>query len=243
MNKQKLLTFIDKANIGEVIEAVKIVSDGTDLYTECTNPESSLWASVKLKNAGMDKYDLYVYSLSILKNFLKVLGEDITISPHKGEADKLLGLFLNDGVTEVNYVLADESVVPKPKSAKKLPDPDVEILLDEGFMSRYIKAKAILSDKKAFTLLMDKKTNKLEFVIGYEMNNSNRIKLDITPVPGKDKVEVPISFDANHLREILASNRDCTSAVLSVYTKGLAVVTFSVGDYESVYRLSRKVDE
>jgi hypothetical protein len=242
MNKQKLLTFIDTCNVGEVIEAVKIVSDGTDLCTECTSVDTSIWATVKLKNAGMDKYVLSIFSLSRLKSFLKVLGEEITITPHLN-GDKLTGLFLNDGVTEVNFVLSEESIIPKPKSPKKLPDPDIEIPIDEGFVSRFIKAKAILSDKDTFTLLMDKKTFKLEFVIGHSMINSDRIRLDINPIPGKDRLDNPISFNANHLREILACNRDCTSSTLSVYTKGLATISFSVGDFESRYQLSRKVDE
>ena len=234
--------FLEKCGIGEVVEAVKIVSDGTDLFTECTTTDASLWASVKLKNSGMDKYTLNIFSISRLKSFLKVLGEEITIQPHMN-GDNLIGLFLSDGLTEVNYVLSEESIIPKPKSLKKLPDPDVEIPIDEGFANRFIKAKSILSEESAFTILMDKKKTKLEFVIGYNLNNSDRIKLDITPVPGKDKVEVPISFNANHFREILANNRDCTSATLSVYTKGLAIISFISGDFESRYQLSKKVDE
>ena len=87
---------------------------------------------------------------------------------------------------------------------------------------------------------MNKKGDKLELVIGFSTINSNRVKLDINTVKGKDKLEKPISFNANYLKEILSKNSDATGAILKVAAVGIAKLEFKTTDFESVYYLIQK---
>ncbi len=74
-------------------------------------------------------------------------------------------------------------------------------------------------------------------IIGYSSINSNRIKLAINAVDGKDTVSKNINFNANHLKEILVANKDCTNANLKVSDAGLASVQFVCDDIISEYYL------
>jgi hypothetical protein len=129
--------------------------------------------------------------------------------------------------------------VPKAPKLKALPDWDVVLNLDTDFIARFVKAKGALKDVDTFTLLMGKKSKKLEMVIGYSSINSNRISLDITPEKGKDSVDEPISFSAKYFKEILSVNSDATDATLNISSKGLAYIKFSNADYDSEYYLTK----
>ncbi len=133
-------------------------------------------------------------------------------------------------------VTADLSVIPVAPPLKKVPPTNAEIALDAEFISRYISSKNALPDVETFTLLMNKK-GVLELVIGHSSINSNRIKLNVTTKNGKDKVAKNISFNANHLKEILIANKDCTDATLKVSDAGLSVVEFTCGEFTANYYL------
>ena len=45
----------------------------------------------------------------------------------------------------------------------------------------------------------------------------------------------PIYFNADLFKEVLVSNKECSSAVLKVSNEGLAKVNFKVDDYDSTY--------
>jgi hypothetical protein len=112
----------------------------------------------------------------------------------------------------------------------------VEIPLDADFISKFVSSKGALADVDTFTLTMNKK-GKLEMIIGYSSINSNRIKLAVNAVEGKDTVTKNINFNANHLKEILVANKDCTNAHLKVSEAGLASVEFVCGDITAEYYL------
>ena len=44
-----------------------------------------------------------------------------------------------------------------------------------------------------------------------------------------------VSFNANLFRDVLVSNKECTSATLEVSNEGLARINFKVDDYDSTY--------
>jgi hypothetical protein len=86
--------------------------------------------------------------------------------------------------------------------------------------------------------LINKKTDKLELVIGYAQINSNRISLAVDAENGKDTVSKPISFSAKYFKEILSANSDATESTLNVSSKGLAYVKFNSDEYDSEYYLT-----
>jgi hypothetical protein len=151
---------------------------------------------------------------------------------------RLVGLLLTDDNTEVNFVLSDLSVIPKAPGVKAPKDFDVEIPIDSAFVDLFVKGKNTLPEVDSFTLMM--KDGKLVLIIGYSSINSNRVKINVKPTVGKDKLDKPISFNANYFKEILLKNQDATGAVLKISALGIGNISFTTPDYESNYFLIKK---
>jgi hypothetical protein len=239
MNKEKLITFIEKYHLNDSIPSVKMVSDGTTLKTAFVAEDKTLAGNVTFNDAKLEKCELGVFDTARFKSFLKILGDDIKIVLNKVD-DRLVGLLISDDNTEVNFMLSDLSVIPVAPKVKDIKIFDVEIPIDAAFVERFTKAKSVLPDVDSFTLLMNKKGDKLELVIGYASINSNRIKVEIKATPGKDKLEKPISFNANYFKEILLQNRDATGAIFKVQAAGIAYIAFTTPEFEANYYLIKK---
>jgi hypothetical protein len=191
---------------------------------------------VTLNNfSDLEDGELGINDTSKLVKLLGVLKDEIKTEYNK-VGDKITSVVFSDESTDVQYVIADLSVIPSAPPLKKIPPFTVEIPLDAEFISKFVSSKGALADVDTFTLMMNKK-GKLEMIIGYSSINSNRIKLAVNAVEGKDTVTKNINFNANHLKEILLANRDCTNAHLKVSEAGLASVEFVCGDITAEYYL------
>jgi hypothetical protein len=113
---------------------------------------------------------------------------------------------------------------------------EVEILLNTEFKERLVKAMAALSEAKDF-VLMNNKQKKLDMIINYEDINTNRIRLPVTTVDGKDQINTPVGFSTPILKAILASNPDVDGAILKATGNGMAAIEFSDDKFDSKYLL------
>jgi hypothetical protein len=240
MNKNTLVTFIEKYNLQGAVESVKIVSDGKTLKTSFVTEDKTMAGSVTAKAFPLEECELSIFDTTKLKGFLKILDDDIKISLDKTDDDTLTGIFMSDDNTEVNFMLSDPSVIPAAPKVKEIKDFDVEIPIDESFIDRFTKAKNSLPEVDSFTLMMNKKGDKLELIIGYSSVNSNRVKVEIKPTPEKDKLDKPISFNANYFKDILNKNRESTGAVFKIASAGISQITFSTSEFDSNYYLIKK---
>lgn len=239
MDKSKLDGFIKRYNLNGCVESVKIVSseDENSLTTSFISEEKHILGNVTLKKEDFGDYEMGVLETGKLKQLLGVLNSEIEVDTVTSD-DRVISLGFSDKNTKVNYMLSDISVIPKVPNIKQLPEWDVVLPLTKDFMNRFIKAKTALPDVNTFTLLMNKKSQKLEMVIGYASINSNRISLDISPEDGKDTIDKTISFAAKYFKEVLSSNSEATDAKLYVSAKGLAYIKFDTEEYLSEYYLT-----
>ena len=173
-----------------------------------------------------------VYDTSKLTKMLSVLGDDVEFSISDIDG-KPVSLKFKDGSTNINYMLADLSVIPNVPDLKQLPPFNVEIKLDSNFISKFIKAKGALADENNFTFTC--KNGKGQIVLGHSNINTNRINIDVDCVCEGD-VE-PISFSATYLKEILVANKEATDATLKISSQGLSHIHFEIDNYESNYYL------
>jgi hypothetical protein len=236
MTKSTLESFIKKYFLNGNNESVKLVSNKKVLKASTITEDKNVLSFVTLSNfEGFDDAEVGIYNTSKLKQMLGVLSTEIDVSLNK-DKDKVTSLTLSDDKIEVKYVTADLSVIPTAPNLKQIPAFNFNIVMDENFIDKFIKAKNALPEVGTFTLLKNKK-GKVEMVIGYAPNiNSDRITLNVTPQSDKDDIKDPISFSAIYLKEILLSNADSgENAVLKVSDKGLANISFKNGDFESNY--------
>jgi hypothetical protein len=238
MKKQVLNTFIDKYSLNGSIESVKWVVDNKNkqIKTSSISDDKNALSYVIIKDdAGLVDSEFGINDTTKLKKLLNVLTEEVVIAFNKRE-EKIVSLSLNSEGTDVQYVTADLSVIPKVPDLKKLPPFNLEIPLTKEFVTTFVKAKSALSDVDTMTFSKDKK-DKIKLTIGYSNVNSNRINIDVKPSEGKDSLGKTIHFSAKYLKEILTSNGDCENAVLKISDHGILHVEFNNDLFNSSYYL------
>lgn len=237
MNKSKLLSYIEKYNLGGHVESVKWVSDGntSTLKTNFISDEKSVLGMLTLNNFKLGDAEIGVFDTAKLKALLGVLGDEVEIDLQKS-GERFVSMKISDDSTFVNFMLADLSVIPMFPNLKKLPDFNLVIPIDKAFSEKFIRSKSALPDVDVFTLIENKK-KKLELVLGHSSINSNRVTLGVTPLQGKDKISKSISFSAKYLKEILLSNSESENATLQVSDSGLAKISFTSEDFKVDYYL------
>jgi len=238
MKKQTINTFIDKYSLNGTIESVKWVVDNANkqIKTASISDDKNVLSFVVIKDsAGLNDAEIGINDTAKLKKLLSVLNDEVNISFNTRE-DKIVSLSLTGESTDVQYVTADLSVIPKVPELKKLPPFNLEIPLTKEFVTTFVKAKNALSDVDTLTFTKDKK-DKIKLVLGFSSVNSNRINIDFKAVEGKDTLSKTIHFSAKHLKEILTSNSDCENAVLKISDAGIAHVEFNNDTFNSSYYL------
>jgi hypothetical protein len=233
IEKKVLESFIRKYSLNQNIEKAKITCKNKTLKTSTISDEKNCLCIISLDKFGdLEDCEFGVYNTSKLKQLLSVLSDKIDVSLNKVD-DKITSLTLADNKIQVQYCTADLSAVKDAPALKQLPDFNCGIVVNEDFVSKFIKAKNALSDVDTFTLIMKK--DKLNLVIGYSSINSDRITLDINTVKGKDTVEKPLSFSAKYFKEILSANSESSETVFNVSDKGLGTISFRKDNFESNY--------
>jgi hypothetical protein len=228
MTKSKFDGFINRYSLGGEIESVLVKSDSKSLAVSFISDDKTLLGNVSVDDVSLPEGDFGIYTTSMLKQFLSVLDENITVSTSVGS------LQFSDAKTKVNYMLAAESVIPQVPKLKELPEFNVEIKLDADFINKFIKSKnAIGNDSDSFTFIS--KGGKSEVILGYSTQNTNRISITVDAEVDGD-VE-PISFSSTYLKQILTVNKDSNSSVMKISSKGLMHMTFTDDIYNCEYFL------
>ena len=220
MEKQTLNRFVSKYNLAGLVESVKWESKDGSLTTSFISDDKSVLGSVNMKEFESPDSEFGVYDTTKLTKMLSVLGNDVDFSINDIDG-KPVSLKFKDGSTNVNYMLADLSVIPNVPDLKQLPPFNVEIKLDANFISKFIKAKGALQDENNFTFTCKDKEGSI--VLGYSNINTNRINIDVDCTCEADVK--PISFSATYLKEILVANKEATNATLKISSQGLAHIS------------------
>ena len=200
------------------------------ISTSFVTPDKSLLGNVAVDKFQFEDAELGVYQTDQLKSLINVLGDDVSLDLTKF-GDKAVSLKVKNGPVSVDYVLSDLSVISDPPQMKRLPEFGTKIKLDSNFISTFIKGKGALSDVDTFSVV--KNGSGCDVVIGYSTTNTNRVNIPVNF--SSCDIDTPITFNANLFKEVLVSNRECTSAILEVSTEGLAKVNFKIDDFDSTY--------
>jgi len=230
MQKTKLNRFIQKYNLNGNVNSVKWSAKDNTLSTTFVTSDKTLMGTVKVDNFQFDNGDVGVYTTDQLIKLLGVLGEDVTMNVSRS-ADKAISMNVANGVVSVDYTLSDLSVIPDPPQLKRIPDFQTQIKVDSSFIETFIKGKSALSEAETFTIVNGHTGP--EVVIGYATTNTNRVNIPVETT--SNGLTDNISFNANLFRDVLVSNKECTSATLEVSNDGLARISFKVDDYDSTY--------
>jgi len=242
MIKTKLETFIKKYSLGNILDVVRWTCKNKVLTVNEITADKKLMVTTNIKNFDSFRdIEFIIRDTRGLKSKLAILGEEFTINLISGDENpnRIIAMELEDDRTTllVNTGAEGDDKGKKPK-LMNIPDYDVEIVLTEQFKTDFSKAKSSFSDVNLFTLIMSKKKQKLEMVLGYSSNNNtDRVALSVYPVEGKNTINTPINFSADALKEILNANSEAKDPILKVSEQGLAFIGFSDENFDSQYYL------
>lgn len=242
MEKKHIETFIKKYNLNGAIEGVLWQNDNNNLSVTAMTSDRKLFASVQLEKAAsfFTGVEIGIQDTNKLKKMLGVLSDNVALSldVDENDATRVRQIIAEDGKNTVNFTTAAKDVIDPVPKMKNVPPFDVEITFSPEFIDTFSKAfSAVADDQALFTLIMSKKKQKLELVLGYKQNLSDRIALEVAATAGKDTVKNPISFNAKHLKDILAANSEVANPVLNVSEAGLANINFVDSGFTSKYYL------
>ena len=233
MNKQKLVKFIDKYNLGGLVNSAILSFKDNTLNTRFTSGDKSLLGILSMDKWDFEDGEFGVYNTEQLVKLLSVLDDDVTMTVSKA-GDKAVSIQLSDTVSKVNYMLTDTSVISRPPVPESLPQNfELKININPQFISKFISGKQALAETDTFTVFTKNDTTSI--VIGYASVNTNRVTIPVSTTEYK-QMDL-ISFNATNFKEILSANKECESALLEVSPDGIAKITFKIDNYKSTYYL------
>lgn len=239
MKKETLIQFIDKYSLGDTIKAVNWKVIAADKVLKARGELDSKSFTMDVTLSGFEEITedvrIPIATTQKIRSMLAPFGEDIKLDLNKSN-DRVLGFTVTDPNCESYCTAADPTAIPP--VTKDLTDKhvyDVEIALTEEFVTAFLKARNALDEVKEFTIKTNK-NDKVEFVLGYSVANTNRISLIAPTVNGKDKFEgQPVKFPANNFVEILKANKEFTDGILYLKSGGVFKVVYKNDKFQCSY--------
>jgi hypothetical protein len=231
MEKSKLQSLINRYYLAGNCEAVKLKENAEGINCELIDMDQTVVGKIQWKTTPFMKGELGINHTGALIKMLSALGENIEIDV-KDAAGKNYAMKISEGKTEATFMLADTTVIPAVPSINAEPAYQIEIPVNEEFITRFIKAKNALPDAKNFAVQV--KSGTIRFIINYSTVNADNITFEVGSTTSADME--PVCFSADKLKEVLVANRG-DSGKLHVSPDGLARIDFTGSDFESSYWL------
>jgi hypothetical protein len=233
MKKQTLQKFIEKYYLAGAVETVLWKSDST-LECDFVNETQDLVGKACMLQNKLPAGKIGVYKTSQFTKILTALNDDIDIK-FEGDPNQLYAISVNDTKTKAKFMLADPSVIKKAPEIKATPEWDIEININDSFISDFNKVRNALPEASIFAILSN--GNKVNFVINYSTINSTRLSFECDATKISDMPAT--AFNADLFKEVLNANKGMTGT-LKVSSKGLMKLEFSDTEFATSYFLVKQ---
>ncbi len=231
MEKSKLQSFINRYYLAGNCEAVTLKEAEQSITCELIDMDQTVVGKIKWNTTPFMKGMLGINHTGALIKMLGAVGENINIDV-KEAAGKNYAMKISEGTTQATFMLADTTVIPAVPTINAEPEYQVQIAVNEEFISKFIKAKNALPDAKNFAVQVQ--NGIVKFIMNYTTVNSDNITFEVGSTPGADMD--PVCFSADKLKEVLVANRGDVGQ-LHVSPDGLSRIDFVGSDFESSYWL------
>jgi len=227
MDKQHLLSVIDKYHLNGIVERTKWNISNDMLSIKFVSENKDLVGEI-LSNGfkELDGQELPIFNTSQLYKFINITGQFLTLSYKKDmKSHKLL---IADNQYNLEYILGDPARVPKGAEVGE-PEYPIEFTITRELIEGYIKAKKALSEAGIVTLesAYDETSNQIiRFTIGNNDAYAHKIIFN-SPATKMDIPSNPITFNGEYLREIFNNNKDFTIGNGYLSEEGLLKIKFT----------------
>lgn len=242
MEKSTLETFIKRYSLSGICEAAHWYSDAEKqtLIARAHTQEKTVILKVTLKKwEGVESCKLALPSSTKIKGMLGPIGDNVTFSLNKIR-DRVANFTVSDDDCEAICTVAEYDAFPETldvddDTIDDIPKEfEVEIKLTESLLDKVKKGVSALKEAKDFVLITNKK-GKLDMVINYEDTNTNRIRIPLETVDGKDKLDNPLGYSTPVFKSIIDANDNVEGSILKVSSRGLAIIGFEDDLFKSTY--------
>lgn len=239
INKENILNFIPHYYLGGKIEHVIWVASDNSIAVDFVDDSRTMVGKVFVKDVPLEDGSYGIFNTSQLVKMLNILDNDILleVNKHNGIANKFN---MSDSSTDIQFSLADESVIPKAPEIK-LNDFQITCELDKDTILKFIRSKESLPESNLLSVSSDNILGTPSLVLTLGNNTTGANKVAITLEANIEKsVPERLPFNSDNLKEILKSNKDSDVAILSVNILGLMKLYFEKKNVKSTYYLSRE---
>ena len=147
MEKSKLQSFISRYYLAGNCEAVKLNENDKGVGCELIDMDQTVVGKIQWNTDPFMKGELGINHTGALIKMLGAVGENITIDV-KDAAGKNYAMTISEGSTKATFMLADTTVIPAVPTINAEPDYQIQIPVNEEFISRFIKAKMLCQMQK-----------------------------------------------------------------------------------------------
>ena len=240
MNKQTLISAIDKYYLNGIVESVKWVIKDKNMTIDFITPFKNLVGKVISPNIDLEDSEIGIYNTSQFYKLVKIMDNYIVLKLNKSERGTPLELTIADNQYDLNYYLSDLNLIETVPAINEPESYDADLNIDANFISAFANAKKALGDIKQFTVKTeyDKENGTgLLITIGEGNGYANKIKFK-TPCESLFGLsEMP--FPADVMNEVLKANEEATEGKIQISNEGLMKLTFKEDSIESTYYLVR----
>lgn len=236
MNKELLLKFISKYNLGGSVESVIWKIENNILYTDFLLSDKSLRGEVLMKKSfDYDNAKFGIYETTQLNKMLGVIEDDCKINLVKIH-DKFRTMEISDTTTKIKFMLAELDVIESVGKVKYIPEFDLEIKLDSKLIDKILKTKSALDNAKYFKINADVLENTCRIIIG---SGSNKVLIDVE-CDNINEIN-DMAFSLEYFTKILSVNKKFNTNKFLVSREGLISLEFDGDEFKTNYLMVAQI--
>ena len=237
MNKSKVELFLEKVNLGGIVNKVFVETNDETSFIKATSDEGDLMihcvSEAKLFEPGEN---IGIYDISQFLRYLSLLqSDDVKYKLYKNDDGQFYKLAMVASGTTIDYTLSAEENIPKGTDLKKEPEISFGFKMTEDLATKIKKA----IDTSGSKLIYFAKTKK-GFVlnVGDVKSKDHVIKIKLESVKDFDVFAEgdTICFDSKYLRNILNVN---TTGTLKMLSKSTMLFNNKEDNIETTYYQKR----
>lgn len=237
MNRNYLQSILEKCYLSGLISSTRLKVSNKNIKLNFTNESKTFIGSVESSDFDLKDCEIGLYDLSQFLKLINILDNliEVTTFEKNGIIQKLL---IADNVYDLEYPLANISIIPKAGELNIEPNYNVEFNIDKELISKFLRGYKAL---KPETLIIEPDTNELKFLLGESGDFSNKVNFKTasknSSIPGS-----PLHFNANIIAEIFNNNSESEIGKgLIDESEGLMKFEFQYQNIKSTYLIAAKM--
>lgn len=242
VNKAKLVDFIKRYNLNKTNEKVKLIVKDDTISCYFINSEKTNIGYITMNKIGLGDSTIGVYNTSSLLSLLDFLSDTIDVQTTVNQNGIIDSLEVTDGFSSIKYTTCDPDIIDYEElEIEGEPEYDFNIILNEEFITNFLKSISALSNCEKFTVISNGK--KTELLMNYNSTKSNTAKFKVETVDDiHNEIDETIVIKTDFIKRVLENNRNNSDAYMSISKEGLVKIQVNQGDFTGTYFMTLSED-